>query len=245
MYMKKKYFFCLCLSAALIITHAYGWSALNIIRGNGVVTTQYRTVTSKYSNISVEGFFDLALVSGSQNKVVIEAEENLLPHILTEVKGGALTIKVEKGIQLRTTKKLQLTIPIKNINSISLRGSGDIVSKDTMRSNDISLSIAGSGDIEASVEAQNVSISISGSGTITVARKTNLLEANIFGSGNINAYKLESDTVVATISGSGDIETTAHNILKGTISGSGNIFYKENPNVQVRISGSGKVQSQN
>ncbi len=214
------------------------------VKGNGNMTTVERSV-GDYDRIGVSGFFDVDLVSGSEGEITLKGESNLLEHIVTEVKNGQLNIKVEKGYNLRPSNwkdGMHITVPVERIDGVALSGSGDIVGKTKIKSDDFKVSMSGSGDITLDVEAETVSTSMSGSGDIRLSGKTTNFDATISGSGDIAAYDLEADNVEATVSGSANIEVTANKMLKARVSGSGDIDYRGNPKkVDTKSSGSGDI----
>ena len=214
------------------------------IKGNGNVTTIERSV-GDYDQIGVSGFFDVNLVSGNEGEITLKGESNLLEHIKTEVKNGELKIKVEKGYNLRPSNwkdGIVITVPVESIDGVALSGSGDIVGKTKIKSDDFRTSMSGSGDITLEVEANSVSTSMSGSGDIRLSGSTTNFDATISGSGDIAAFDLEADNVEATVSGSANIEVTANKMLKARVSGSGDIDYKGNPDkVDTKTSGSGDI----
>lgn len=239
--MKKKYFFA---AYVFLIVFVIGscsdiWRNIErkVIHGNGLVTTQVRSITSDYRKIRSQGSFNVVLISDIlisdiKDSITIEADENIIPYILTKVENDILIIKFQEGVHVRgTLKKLQVTVPVQNINEISLQGSGNIKSKN------------------AKVNAENVSILVDGSGyvDIDIDGETDTLRAEVKGSGYIHAYKLASDVVTAIVRGSGKIKTTVivMDEFKVTIDGSGDIFYKGTGTPSkhnTNIKGSGKIE---
>ncbi len=55
------------------------------------------------------------------------------------------------------------------------------------------------------------------------------------------AFNLIAENADINISGSGNAEITANQLLKVKIAGSGNVYYKSNPVINLEVSGSGKV----
>lgn len=233
-------------SLLLVVTFAFSCTAQwgKRIKGNGNMTTIERS-TGDYDRIGVSGFFDVDLVSGKEGELTLKGESNLLDHIVTEVKNGQLNIKVEKGFNLRPSSwkdGIHITVPVQSINGVALSGSGDIVGKTKIVTDDFKASMSGSGDITLDIDAETVSTSMSGSGDIRLSGKTNNFDATISGSGDIAAFDLEADNVDATVSGSANIEVTANKMLKARVSGSGDIDYKGNPEkVDTKASGSGEI----
>ena len=221
------------------------WGKSKKVKGNGNIIIVNRT-TKEYNGIAAAGSYDVLLVKGKEGKITIEGEENIISFIETEVKGGRLKIKYKKNLNIKTTKRVTITVTFKDIENISLGGSGNISSKETIHSNNFSASIGGSGTIELNVESRTIRATIGGSGTIKLKGYTEELKCAIAGSGSIRAYDLTTAEVNATIAGSGSIKTTVKNKIKANLVGSGNIYYKGNPkNIDSKAVGLGSVIERN
>ncbi len=218
------------------------WWNSKKVKGNGNVVTEKRNIGS-FDNVSLSGFFDVVLVSGKEGKITLEGEENILPYIITEVKRGTLKIKVKKNTNIRTRKRLTITVPFEDIDGVALGGSGSIISEKTITGNDISVSIGGSGNIKVTVDAETVKASIGGSGNINLKGDTDNLKCSVAGSGNIRAYGLKVNDLKVSVAGSGDVEATVANKIKASIAGSGSIYYKGDPKfIDTNSVGSGDVK---
>lgn len=239
--MKKLIF----LTLALIVSNVTEAQWNKKIKGNGNMTTITRT-TGEYDGVKCAGSFDYILVSGDEGKITIEGEENLLEHIVTEVKSGKLVVKTKNNVNLSTSwnKTIKVTIPFRDINSVSLAGSGDLWNEDKIKTNNLDVSLAGSGDVIIDVEANSVDGSLAGSGDLTLKGKTNDLEASLSGSGDIHAFELDANNTVVSIAGSGDAEVVSNKSIKARVSGSGDIEYKGNPSKEdTKVSGSGSISN--
>ncbi|BFP42401.1 head GIN domain-containing protein [Flavobacteriaceae bacterium GF1] len=216
------------------------------VKGNGKTVTIERSV-GEYDYVALAGWFDVELVDGTEGQLTLKGEENLLEYIKTEVKDGKLTIKQKRGINLKPSNwndGITITVPVENVDGVSLSGSGDIVGKTVLKSNRFRTSISGSGDISLEIEATSLDASMSGSGDMNLSGRATDFEVSVSGSGDIRAYDLEADFVDAQVSGSADIKVTAKEMLKARVSGSGDISYKGNPKkIDTKSSGSGDISS--
>lgn len=216
------------------------------VKGNGNTVTIERSV-GEYDRVALAGWFDVELVDGNEGDLTLTGESNLLEYIKTEVKDGKLVIKQRKGVNLKPSNwkdGILIVVPIENIDGVSLSGSGDIVGKTVLKSDNFKTSISGSGDITLEIEAKSIDASMSGSGDINLSGKATDLEVSVSGSGDIKAYDLEADFVDAQVSGSADIKVTANEMLKARVSGSGDISFKGNPKkIDTKSSGSGNISS--
>ncbi|MCL7754960.1 head GIN domain-containing protein [Polaribacter sp. Z022] len=225
--------------------NAQDWFSNKRIKGNGNVVTVNRT-TSDYDAVSVGGSFDVILVKGNVGKIKIEGEENIIPYIETEVTRDVLKIKYKKNTNIRTTRRLTITVPYKSLRSVALGGSGKISGKSLIKTNDFNVSLGGSGDITLNVDADEVKASIGGSGNINLQGTSNELTCSIAGSGSIRAYELKTDEVYANVAGSGSIKTTVKSKIKAKLVGSGSVYYKGNPtHVDSKSVGSGDIIDRN
>ena len=215
------------------------------IKGNGKVVTIERT-TGDYESIAVSGWFDVELVKGAEGTITMKGEENLLEYIITEVKGGKLVVKPEKGVNLQSSSwksgTISITIPVEEINAVSMSGSGDLVGKTVIKGSNFKTSMSGSGDLSLDLEVEDLEVNVSGSGDMDLKGSTNNLEVQISGSGDVQAYGLNANNVSAIVSGSANIEVTANTSLKARVSGSGDISYRGNPaKIDSKTSGSGDI----
>lgn len=128
-------------------------------------------------------------------------------------------------------------------NSVSLKvsGSGDVsVAKITATA--LKVSVSGSGNTKCNeCTSINSDIFLSGSGEIELAGESENSNLKISGSGKIIAENWVVGSADITITGSGDTFNLVENSLIAFISGSGNIYLKGNPTINKTITGSGRI----
>jgi len=213
------------------------------IKGDGNITTTTRN-TGDYDGLKAAGPMDFKLVQGTEGKITIEGDSNLMEYIITEVKDGKLVVRSKKGVNLKPTKTIVVTVPYQSISSVSLAGSGDVENSGTIKADDFKVALAGSGDIDLKVDADSLESSIAGSGDIQLSGSTGSLETKIAGSGDFDGSSLDSKNVDVKIAGSGDVNVVCNGTLKVRISGSGDVKYSGNPTSKdTKVSGSGSISS--
>ncbi len=230
------------LSIALLLSGLF-LCAQGRIKGNGNMVTKTIT-TESYDNISVNGFYDVVLVSGVEGKITIEAESNLIAHIAIQSDGKTLKIATEHGRKISTGngKSITITVPVEQLSAVSLSGSGDVKTKDAIRSDHFKATLTGSGDVALHVEARTLEADITGSGDMVLSGKSDTFHCTVTGSGDLNAYGLKAGDVSAEVTGSGDCKVFCLGALQGRVSGSGDIHYKGDPRkTDNKVSGSGGI----
>ena len=214
------------------------------IKGNGQIKKETHQV-SAYTSLLSKGSMNVQIAYGNSNNVVVEADENLLPYIETNVEDGKLIIKAKKNVNLKSTSKMVVYVSMTKINSLQLNGSGNINGEGAFSNPDkTDIGISGSGNIKLSFDSfGDLDLSLSGSGNMDLkSTATNNISAAVSGSGNIECSDISSNDVDAKISGSGNIKVYANKSIDAKISGSGNVYYKGSAsNISSKIAGSGKV----
>lgn len=214
------------------------------ITGSGNIISQTREM-SQFKGIKNAGSIDVVVTNNENQLVKVEADDNILPYIITEVKDGLLNVHLKSHISLQNfTAIIYVSAPL--LNTFMVAGSGSIISKDTLKDMEqIKLKVSGSGDINAFVDAPQITAGISGSGTITLHGKTKNFNCSISGSGDIKCNNLLSENTTVIVSGSGTAHVFASVNLAAKVSGSGNIYYSGNPSSpEIKKSGSGSVQAE-
>lgn len=113
------------------------------IPGNQDLKQDSRLVT-EFQQVVVTADFNIKLDYAITPKVTVEAESNLLPYIITEVKGKTLNIYVEKKTRLAPNYPITITLSTSMLNKLQFKGEGNITA-DGIPSDKMDLSLAGKG----------------------------------------------------------------------------------------------------
>ncbi|MBN2245900.1 MAG: DUF2807 domain-containing protein [Candidatus Aminicenantes bacterium] len=232
------------------------------IRGSGEVVTEERDV-SGITGVKVSNQGDLKIELGDREKLVIEAEDNLIEYIETYVEDGVLKIGTEPNINLRNKKPIRYYLTARKLVYLATSSSGDIEAP-ALRADDFTVKVSSSGDIEIDeLEAEEVSVGISSSGDVTIDTlesgsltirisssgdlkigrgNVKTQDINISSSGNYEGSLVESLRTEVKISSSGDAKVWVTEYLDVHLSSSGDLYYKGDPDeFQHRETSSGDV----
>lgn len=227
-------------SALFSLIYLTSCTNFHAIEGNHNVVTETRNV-SAFTELRSEGSFDVYLIKDSVCYVQVEAEENLLPYIDTDVNGDELVIKTHDHRNIKENYTIKIYVHSSAVNSITLEGSGKI-DCDTVIVNNFSIHLDGSGEILVNQAlCDKMKTKISGSGEVSITGVSNETDFDISGSGDIHSYGFVQDSCFADISGSGSMYLTVEKFLDVHITGSGTVHYYGNPVVNTDITGSGVV----
>ncbi len=222
--MNKKFFFGL---VVLVLT-ALACSPLSIVSispktvtGSGNVISETRSV-SGFDSIDLQGSGSVTVSLGSDESVLVEADDNIVPLIETTVQNGKLVISTKDNTNINTRTGIHITVAMKSLKSLTLSGSGEIQTKGKF------------GD--------SLSVMLPGSGSITVEGGVDSVNISLPGSGNIYCDQLLARSATVSLNGSGTISVYASESLDASLRGSGTIRYSGNPSqVNKSVTGSGNI----
>lgn len=187
----------------------------------GGVTSEARDV-SGFNEVELKGVGNLSLEQTGSESLTVEAEEDVLPKIRTEVENKRLIISPERNTSINTTKPINYKLTVKDLNTLEVSGSGNVEAED-INTDELAVTIGGAGDVEirGSADSQEVEIS---------------------GSGEYKAGDLESKEATIDVRGSGLATVNVSDELEAEVSGSGSVEYIGDPMVQQEVSGAGEVR---
>jgi hypothetical protein len=220
-------------------------TSVTIVRGSGVVTSEARQV-SNFNALSFTGLGEITITQGQTEALTIEAEDNIIPQIKTEVRNGTLTIgfnRTKWQDQVTPTKPIKFILSVKDLSSVESTGLGNI-QIGSLKTNKLNLKIAGAGNIKVSnIETSSVTANIAGTGSITLTGKATQLNSTLSGVGSVQAGDLATQQASITVSGAGSATVWTTETLNVTLSGAGSVNYYGNASVKKNITGVGMVKS--
>jgi len=219
----------------------YYWSGnAEYIKGSGTVVIENRDLKN-FNQIQILGPGEVFIEQGESEGLKIEAENNVLSIIKSNVSNGILELGIKEGVSY-WVKTLKYYISVKDLNSITLNGSSRL-EIEKLKGDKLSLVINGSGNGKvADLTVNDLNLVINGSGRVKIQGETEKQNISIRGSGRYDGEELKSKDCKVDISGSGRVNVFVSNELKGQVVGSGRVWHTGDPKVvNVSIIGSGKV----
>jgi hypothetical protein len=211
-------------------------------RGSGNMITSSREVYGFHA-IELDYPAKVFIKQGSSESVKIEAEDNLMPLLKTEVRNGRLKIFYRKSGEkhVNPTETVVINITVKQLDEVNFSSAGELILED-IKTDKLEVSLNGAGTLDLrDVEAESLQVSLSGAGSMSASGKVDELDVNISGFGDFKGEDLQSQTAVVSISGAGSATVWVEDKLDAEISGAGSVNYYGSPSVTKQIGGLGTV----
>lgn len=212
-------FFIVAFAIGLIFTPNCSYSRFTGIKGSGTSKTEQRNL-SGFKRVDASGATNVEIDAGKDFSVSVEADDNLLQHIKTEVSGD--TLKVYSEGKISPSAKLNVKISMPSIEGLNLSGASD-------------------GKI-TNVRADTLELEASGASDVTISGEAKNLEANASGASEIDAENLKVGDGRIEASGASSATVSVANNLEAEASGASKIIYAGEPkNIKQNASGASSI----
>jgi hypothetical protein len=231
---------------------------------------QLRKVSS-FTAISVSSAIDLYLTQSNKNDVAVSASnDEIRDHIVTEVVGGTLIIRLgDRGTWMSWKKwgnyKTKAYVSIKDIDALTASGASNVHLVNTIESPKMRIKLSGASDFKGNlkagvlmyqltgasdykgeVSANSIDIDGSGASKIELTGNVDDLAVEVSGASDAKLYNLTAKGAILRASGASNISVTVTEILRANSSGASDINYKGNPNVkESNTSGASSIRRRN
>ncbi len=193
-------------------------SCIHGVRGSGVRKTEQRDL-STFNAIETSGVFDVEVNCQKPATLEIEADDNILPLVQTDVRGGVLYVSTTKSFSSSGGIKLRITVP--DLASVKSTGAGKF-------------NISG-------VKNDKFEIRSTGAATMVASGQSKSVKISSTGAGKIDAHELRASDADVSVTGAAAVDVYATDELDVNVSGAGRVTYSGNPKVNKKVSGAGQV----
>lgn len=215
--------FAAALFTGVIIAGGCGFGGINVgsgVKGSGTLKSERRDV-SGFSKIDAGGAVNLEITTQKDFSVSVEADDNLLGHIKTEVSGGTLKISTDAKISSEKGVKFKVSMP--ELKDLDLSGASTAVI--------------------SNVKTDSVKLGASGASKIKIDGEVKNLNVDASGASKIDAENLTAENAEVGASGASSATVSAANELKADSSGASSIYYTGEPkNLVQNASGASSIK---
>ncbi len=232
------------IAALLILIAAASCIRIEGLRltGSGNVISQERKI-SNVESVSIGAGMNLFITQGSTEELRIEAEDNLISHLVTEVKNGRLSIRFNNVIFGVTNKEpINIFLTIKDLKEIDA-SSGASITSEGISTDNLSIDLSSGAIGEIIVDVNNLDIEISSGAQIEISGNTDYQEVSLSSAGNYEAKDLESRTAVMDLSGGARAVINVSEKLDADVSSGASLKYIGLPQIISNISSGGELKN--
>lgn len=207
-------------------------------RGNGVIAEDRREVREEFTVVKSSEGIDVYVTQASDFEIRVEADENVIDLIGTDIKDGTLRVHAIENIG-RATKKVYVSLP--RVTGLEASSGSDLIAQNRITGERINLDASSGANISAEIEADELDASSSSGADIRISGTANSLVASASSGSDIKARDLEAKRGRASASSGADISINVSESLTAEASSGGDISYSGDPELHHKKSVSGGV----
>jgi len=207
-------------------------------RGNGEIVEETREITGDFTAVYASEGLDVFVLQDKEFKILVEADENIIDLIGTDISDGRLKIHAIENIG-HATKKVYVSLP--NVTALRSSSGADLIAQNVIKADKITLDASSGSDLQAEVNADEVVADASSGADIKVSGEANMLYADASSGSDIKARGLLAKRCNADASSGADIAVNVSESLTADASSGADISYTGEATVQKKKSVSGSV----
>lgn len=208
------------------------------IQASGQVITEER-VLGEFSEVVVDGPATLVITQGSTSGVIVEAKEDVLPIVITEVSGDILTVSIDGCIIGQSNIIVKVTTT--TIESVSAGASGVVNSHGELIGQNLDIDITGTGSVNLNLDYDVINFNSGSAGISTLSGIVDDLNIDLAGSTQLKAFDLSSSDCVISAGSTSAAEISIDQSLDATVTGLARVTYRGNPTITSSVSFLGKL----
>ncbi|XLS27780.1 head GIN domain-containing protein [Flavobacteriaceae bacterium M23B6Z8] len=198
-------------------------------RGNGNVVSETREVTEDFNVVHAAEGLDVYITQGKEFSIDVEADENIIEYINTEINDGTLRIDCEEQIGRAKSKKIYVTLP--EIVAINASSGSDVFGQGLIEADKLDISSSSGADIRIEVDTQNLTCDASSGADIDISGNAINLRANASSGADIDGRSLTVENCTADASSGSDISINVTKELNASASSGADVRYSGNPEI--------------
>ncbi len=183
-----------------------------VIVGSGNLVTESRSVQG-FSGVAASGAGLVTIEHTGTESLTITADDNILPHLTSEVAGDLLLLGIEDDVQISTDDPPLYEVTVRELDEIL---------------------VAGAIGVEASgIDAARFDVAAAGASAVTAAGRADHQFVSLAGACAYQAEGLESRIATVALDGASVAVVRVSERLEGTVTGPSVLEYYGNPVVDV------------
>lgn len=208
------------------------------VKGNGIVAKDSRQITTEFSEISASEGLQVYVTQAEDFEITVEADENVIDLIGTDIENNKLKIHTLKNIG-RATKKIYVSLP--EITSLKGSSGSHLTTSNTITSDNMEVDASSGAMVNIALMANEIDIDASSGGNLKVSGSAAKADIDVSSGGNIDGKNLETKICHADANSGGNLSVSVSQSLVADANSGGNIAYLGNPEVQKKKSVSGSI----
>ena len=214
---------------------------------SGYVTFQEREVTNFDGlDVSAACDVDVSFTTGEE-RVEIEADDNLQARIVVDKSGSTLRIRIQNGTNIsgNATLRAHILTPTP-MRYLAASGATRIKLYNQLETDVLFVELSGASSLEGAVSVPDMDAVLTGASILTLEGNIQKFNGHAEGASIIDDFNLECNDLNLNLSGASNAKLTVNGTIDLDASGSSTLSYKGYPTIRhLNLSGSARLVDSN
>jgi hypothetical protein len=189
------------------------------LEGSGNIISDDRSGDS-FSAIDVSDALDVTINQGSEHRVIVRGDDNLITRIITSVSNGVFTARLQSGSYRNVDFSIEVTVPtLERINF-----------------ND-----AVNGDLINFTASEPLTVELNDASRLDMSGSAPSLILDINDASNLDAFSFTTEVCTADVNDASSVRLTVNDRLEGSVSDASSFRFRGNPTLDISTSGASQV----
>jgi hypothetical protein len=191
------------------------------------ITTQDRTI-EEYTGIAISTVFTVDVtISDTEEKIEIEANENLHAYIDVYEDGGNLVIKIKDKTSIQGSATLKAHITTANpLSVISVSDASQLFMNNNLVTNTILLDVDGASSLHGDINAAEMEVRLAGASDLSLKGATGQLDLFAYDASDLAGLDFVVEDLKCVLEGAAKASLTVNKTIDITAEGASSLTYR-------------------
>ncbi len=214
----------------ILFLASHSYASRETLKGSGNIKTEKRTVDS-FNSISVSRAIKVFVTQGPQSQLTLEADDNILPYIKTEVSNNRLKIYLPENVDVKSHADMKVSLTVPQLVALKSTTSSTIESTSNWDISTIELSSTTAGEIKIDLKAQLITAKATTAAKIELKGETQNLNVSLTTSAELDAADLQASKAHFSLTTGSEAEIEVTEELSYTLTTGAELSYKGSPHI--------------
>ncbi len=218
------------------------WRNNESVKGNGNIERSERDLNG-FDGLKSCCSMEISVRLGQTYGLVVEADENILPYVITEVSQGMLSMRIQQGVNLTPSQRIKVFVSMPSLQNLEASSSSRTMVEGICKSDQLRIDISSSAKVDLHFEGRELLVEGSSSGRLELRGQAEQSRIAVSSSCQVVGNDFTSRKLRVDGSSSSRVELAVTEELRAEVSSSAKVIYSGNPTKVFTDANSGaKVQ---
>lgn len=225
----------------LLVLPFYSCGTNKQVKGSGVIVKEQRHVSS-FDKIEVSTAIHLILTQGTERSITVEADDNIVPLIQTEVKNNELTIQIKSPNTSTSPTVMNVYVTAPSLRALEANSAAKVSGESVWKFSELELEANSAAKITLGLQGDKLEVDVNSAASVELSGNAAFMEVDVSSAGKLRANDLIVKKAIVEVSSAGSAEVHVTDELGYDISSAGKLNYEGTPQIlKAETDRSGKV----